>query len=146
MLGAIIYRVQETNSYPDLSAINIIYGASETGAGVRRLLADFYVYGASQAWLDTFEHAEEKSDQEYIDEVLVALATRARGLRNMPWVENPEAYIEDGAVYDSTSSGTSGVANGDKGIDQGQTSAAPCSTLELPVSGFTFTLADRTRA
>ena len=95
MLQAIIDVVRDTDTFPELSAINTIYRASETGCSARKLLTDFYVYGVSQAWLDKFENDKERAHQGYIDEVLVALATRARGVKK-PWEKNRQAYLWDG--------------------------------------------------
>ena len=101
VLGAIIWTTQDTDSYPDLGAINIIYGASERGSAARRLLTDFYVYGVSPAWLDKFEDAMERTNQDYINEVLLALAMKDPGQRELPWLSNPSTYLgvdsQDGA-------------------------------------------------
>ncbi|KAF2444187.1 hypothetical protein P171DRAFT_27418 [Karstenula rhodostoma CBS 690.94] len=110
VLRDIIDMAHETDTYPDLTAINIIYGASKRGSGARKLLTDFYVYGVGQAWLRALESAEEKVDRDYIDQVLVALATRSRGERELPWVRDASAYLgergedEDGDEDDSMSS------------------------------------------
>lgn len=96
VLQDIIHMAQETNSYPDLSAINIIYGSSKRGSGARKLLTDFYVYGVNQAWLQAFEAVEERADWDYIDQVFVALA-RPRAEREFPWVSDAAAYFGEGS-------------------------------------------------
>lgn len=96
----VINVAQQTDSYPDLSAINIIYGASEKGSGARKLLTDFYLYGIDQAWLDAFEAATGWTHQDYIDDVLLALATTDRRGQGLPWVRDASVYLGEGDEHE----------------------------------------------
>ncbi|KAL5395165.1 hypothetical protein PMIN04_008239 [Paraphaeosphaeria minitans] len=165
VLRGIIGLAQQTSSYPGLGVINIIYGASERGSGARKLLTDFYVYGVGREWLNRFERGEEKADQDYIDQVLVALATKPMGQKELPWVKDAKAYLGEGdgdedGEDDTMSSKLSDDEDENKeddGFDeanemdlgtddQSPTTPLPLSICRPPTPGLTTTPPDRTRS
>lgn len=102
IIKSILYCVHAMNFYPNDTEMHIAYKGTLKSSPLRKLLIDYWVWGASESWIS--EDTMEDLGKEAVHDLLVALVERrptphrAKGVeKEPPWITDPTAYeVKDG--------------------------------------------------
>jgi hypothetical protein len=97
VLGTMIRRVEAKHHYPIGEEIDIIYNGTNEGSPARRLLVDYYVWGAGSSWVKGYDMANTRPT-DFINNLLLALVTRRpalclNGKGEKTWISDVSKYF-----------------------------------------------------
>ncbi|KAF2122111.1 hypothetical protein BDV96DRAFT_137297 [Lophiotrema nucula] len=95
VLDAIIQRAHTRSAVPSYPFIKTVYGGTGAGSPVRKLVADFWVWGAKAEW-DGFEKLVERTHVEFVNDLvkgLMEVRAKPENQSLRPWVVDAGGYL-----------------------------------------------------